>query len=223
MIVKEKIKEMISANPLAVHRRQEMRKNLVNTTPTFLCPNCIGGILFHDLGIQFRSPTVNLMMFQPDFAEFVLYLDDYLERELIFYRDENFNCPCAYFSGGNIKLHFTHYHTEEEAVHKWVERSARIDRENLFVFLEERDGLTKETMLQLGKIHAKGLVIFTANSYPDIPYTIQIKKYASSGEVGDILKKSFLDDSRVYEKYFDFVKWFNEANGDFDISSFVRR
>lgn len=225
MSVKEKIKNIISGNPIAVHRRQEMRSNLVNTVPTFLCPNCIGGILFHDLGIQFRSPTVNLMMFQTDFAEFVLHLDDYLERDLIFYKDEKNTCPCAYFSGSKerINLVFTHYHTEEEAAQKWEERSKRIDRENLFVFLEERDGLTKETMLELGKIRARGLVIFTANSYPDIPYALQIKKYASDGEVGNILAKNMLDDSREYEMYFDFVKWFNEADGNFDIKPFQRR
>lgn len=224
MNVKEKIKNIISVNPIAFHRRQTMRKNLVNTKPTFLCPNCIGGILFHDLGIQFQSPTVNLMMFQQDFAEFVLHLDDYLERDLIFYKDEKNTCPCAYFSGSKerINLVFTHYCTEEEATQKWKERSKRIDRENLFVFLEERDGLTKEMMLQLGKIRARGLVIFTANSYPDIPYALQIKKYASDGEVGNILAKNILDDSREYEMYFDFVKWFNEANGDFDIKPFQR-
>lgn len=224
MNMKEKIKNIISVNPIAVRRRQKMRKNLVNTKPTFLCPNCIGGILFHDLGIQFQSPTVNLMMIKQDFAEFVLHLDDYLERNLIFYKDEMNTCPCAYFSGNNerINLVFTHYRTEEEAAQKWKERSKRINRENLFVFLEERDGLTKEMMLQLGKIRARGLVIFTANSYPDIPYALQIKKYSSDGEVGNILAKNILDDSREYEMYFDFVKWFNEANGDFDIKPFQR-
>lgn len=123
---------------------------------------------------------------------------------------------------GDIALHFTHYHTEEEAAQKWAERSTRIDRDNLFVFLDERDGLTREEMLLLGSIHARGLVVFTASAYPDIPYTLQIPKYASDGEVGDILAKSYWDDSREYERYFDFVKWFNEANGDSNISQFVK-
>ena len=77
-------------------------------------------------------------------------------------------------------------------------------------------------MLQLGSVHARGLVVFTANPYSDIPYTVQIPKYASDGEVGDILAKSYWDDSREYEIYFDFVKWFNEADGNFDISPFVK-
>lgn len=28
------------------------------TEASFLCPNCIGGILFHDLGMRFYSPTL---------------------------------------------------------------------------------------------------------------------------------------------------------------------
>lgn len=221
MSVKEIVKNLLSEkNPIAIQRRNKMQEALTNTTPTFLCPNCIGGLLFHDLGIQFQSPTVNLMMLQTDFAKFVLNLDDYLTQELVFFKHPEYDFPCAYLK--DITVHFTHYHTEEEAAQKWKERSARIDRDNLFVFLEERDGLTREDILQLGSIHARGLVVFTANAYPDIPYALQIPKYASDGEVGNILAKSYWDDSREYEKYFDFVKWFNEADGNFDISSFVK-
>ena len=98
-----------------------------------------------------------------------------------------------------------------------------MDKENLFVFLTERDGITKEEIASLRNIRARGLVVFTANYYPDIPYALQIPEYEADGEVGNILEQSRLDGSRKYEKYFDFVKWFNEANGgDFDISPFGR-
>lgn len=85
MEAKESIKRILSENnPIAIKRRSEMRRALTNSAPSFLCPNCIGGLLFHDLGLQFRSPTVNLMMYQTDFVKFVLNLDDYLEQKLIF-------------------------------------------------------------------------------------------------------------------------------------------
>lgn len=222
MDAKKMIKTLLSEkNPQAIRRRAKMREALTNTTPTFLCPNCIGGILFHDLGLQFRSPTVNLMMLQTDFAKYVLDMEHYLAEELVFFKHTEYDCPCAHL--GDITIHFTHYHTEEEAAQKWLQRSARIDRDNLFVFLEERDGLTREEMLRLGHIRARGLVIFTANDYPDIPYALQIPKYAPEGEVGNILAKSYWDDSREYERYFDFVKWFNEADGSgYAISDFCK-
>ncbi len=207
-------------NPLAIRRRAKMRNELTNKTPTFLCPNCIGGLLFHDLGLQFRSPTVNLMMYQTDFLKFVLHMDDYLGQELQFFEHPEYKFPCAHL--GDITIHFTHYQSKEEAAHAWYDRSKRIDINNMFVFLEERDGLTKEDIVQLGAIHARGLVVFTAHAYPDIPYALQIPKYENDGEVGNILRKSYWDDHREYEEYFDFVRWFNEANGDFGIRQFAK-
>lgn len=196
MEAKESIKRILSENnPIAIKRRSEMRRALTNSAPSFLCPNCIGGLLFHDLGLQFRSPTVNLMMYQTDFVKFVLNLDDYLEQKLIFFKHPEYSFPCAHL--GDIAIHFTHYRSEEEATHAWRERSKRIDRDNLFVFLEERDGLTKEDILRLGSIHACGLVVFTANAYPDIPYALQIQKYERDGEVGNILRKSYLDEHHL--------------------------
>lgn len=221
MSIKETAKTLLAEkNPLAIQRRAKMRAALTNTTPTFLCPNCIGGLLFHDLGLQFRSPTVNLMMYQKDFARFVLDLDHYLAQELQFFKHPEYTFPCAHLD--DLTIHFTHYHSKQEAAQSWCERAKRIDRDNLFIFLEERDGLTREEMLQLGNVHARGLVIFTANACPDIPYALQIPKYASDGEVGNILAKFYWDDSREYEKYFDFVRWFNEADGNFNISPFIK-
>ena len=220
MNIKKTVKYLLSEkNPVVNYRREKMRKALFNTTPSFLCPNCIGGILFHDLGLQFRSPTVNLMLFQTDFVKFVLNTKFYLAQKLVFFEHPEYNFPCAYLH--DIILHFTHYHSKEEAAQKWEERSARINWDNLFIFLEERDGLTQKEMLQLSNIRARGLVIFTANAYPNIPYALQLPKYAHSGEVGNILAKSYWDGSHEYEMFFDFVKWFNEADGNFDISPFI--
>lgn len=133
MNTKQSVKRFLSENnPLAIRRRAKMRNELTNKTPTFLCPNCIGGLLFHDLGLQFRSPTVNLMMYQTDFLKFVLHMDDYLGQELQFFEHPEYKFPCAHL--GDITIHFTHYQSKEEAVHAWYDRSKRIDVNNMFVF-----------------------------------------------------------------------------------------
>ncbi len=198
-------------NPLVIYRRRKLRKSLKNKDITFLCPNCIGGILFHDLGLQFKSPTVNLMMTQTDFLKFVLKMDYYLQQEFEFFKHDEYNFPCARLD--DITIHFTHYHTEEEAQNKWKERAKRINKDNLFVFLMERDGLSKEDILLLKNLNAKGVVVFTAMDYPEIEYTVKISKYSSYDEVGNILRKSHLTGVREYDRYFDFVKWFNESDG----------
>ncbi len=217
------IKKIVSKyNPFAICRRKGMRKRIVNSTPSLLTPNCLGGILFHDLGLQFRSPTVNTMILQRDFAKFVLNLDHYLAQELVFFKHPKVEVPCAKLD--DITIHFTHYKTEQEAQEKWLSRMKRLDRDNLFIILAERDGLTPEEITQLGQVKARGLVVLTANAYPELPYALQIRKYKNDGEVGNILSAVHWNDGREYEKYFDFVKWFNEADGgDYDVRKFARR
>lgn len=223
---KNTIKKMIGNNPVAKSRRKQMQSRLKNREFSFLVPNCLGGILLHDLGLRFLSPTVNLMMNQKDFLSFVLHLDDYLSEELCFLPRPDGDCPRAILSPdqqSSITIYFTHYATEDEAKQKWYERSLRINRENLFVLLEERDGIGRADLEKLSELHARGVMAFTCNEYPDLPYCVYLEKYHWDGEVGNILKKCYLDDSREYERYFDFVKWFNEANGgNYDVSAFMK-
>ncbi len=222
MGVKERIKSFLTkTNPIAKRRIKDMRRRLENTTPTFFCPNCIGGILFHDLGLQFRSPTINLMMTQTDFVKFIKDPSGYLAKDFVFFKHEEYTCPCARL--GDVAIHFTHYATEEEAVKKWKTRAERIDPENTFVFLAERDGLTENDIRSLKELRVKGLVVFTARPYDDIPYAVPVDTVESDGQVGNVLKQSLISGQRVYEKYFDFVRWFNEANGgDYDVKKFIK-
>lgn len=224
MVYRSLLKYALSEyNPLVIYKRLCMRRALTNHTPTLLCPNCLGGILFHDLRLQFRSPTVNTMMLQTDFAKFVLNFDYYLEQQLHFFKHPDYDCPCAYLD--DITVHFTHYENEQMAEEKWEERKLRIDRENLFICLMERDGIDKHTIEKLGSIKTRGIVIFTATEYPDIPYTLYLPKYSGEAEVGNILSYSYITGKREYERYFDFVKWFNEAGNDsvYNIKPYVRK
>ncbi len=224
MNLKEQLKQLIRSNPMARVRRNRMRRDLKNTDFTLLTPNCLAGILLHDLGLRFLTPTVNLMMTQIDFLNFVLNLDGYLNEELSFFSDPDNMCPCAHIQSENlpqITIYFTHYKTVEDAKSKWIDRAKRVNRNNLFIFIEERDGLTYEDLKKLRYINARGVVAFTCNPYPDLPYCVYIDKYHAEGGVGNILAKSLLDDSREYEKFFNFVRWFNEAKGeDFNVRMF---
>lgn len=209
-------------NPVACRRRSMMRKKLNNKTVSLLVPNCLGGLLFHDLGLKFYSPTVNLMLSQRDFVEFVCRIKEFLEKDLVFFCDRKSKFPRATI--GNITINFTHYPSEEEALRKWEERKMRIDYDNLFIVAMERDGIGEREIRRLGDIKARGILVFTAHKYPDIPYTVYLPQYAKDGEVGNILRRvSYLTDQREYEQYFDFVEWFNNANGmNYDVSHFVR-
>lgn len=208
-------------NILAILHRIKIRRGLKNRNVSFLCPNCIGGMLFHDLGLQFRSPTINLMIRQKDFLKFVLDLEHYINQKLQFYDDKDYQCPCAKLD--DITIHFTHYNSEKEAEQKWNERCKRVNLKNLFIFMMEKDGLTKSDIKLLANVKARGIVVFTAHDYLDIPYALYIRKYSTQKEVGNILKINHLNESKEYEKYFDFVKWFNESKGgNYNISNYKK-
>jgi uncharacterized protein (DUF1919 family) len=227
MNVKEKVKSIILRNPIQKYIKNKKRKKLQNTDFTLLTPDCTGGIIYHNLGLKFLSPTINLMMLQKDFLQFVLHLDDYLEGTFHFFKHETYACPCAKLVPQNnkkeITIHFTHYHSEEESIIKWNERKGRINKNNLFIVIEQRDGITKEDLLQLGEIKATGIVAFTYEDYPDIPYAVYLPKYKDCGEVGNLLLQNHLSGQREFDNYFDYVKWFNQAEGfPYDVKSFIK-
>lgn len=221
-MIRKKIREVLLSdyNPLVKRHKKVLRKNLKNNNMTFLCPNCTGGILFHDLGLRFNSPTINLTIFQDEFLKFVTNLDYYLEQDLNFFNSDEYDCPCAMLD--DILIQFTHYRTEEEAKKKWIERCKRIDRDNMFVFMTQYKKLSREDVLKLGNIKARGVAILTGHDYGDIPYAYQLDDYKKDDAVGNILLVSHLTGKRKYEYYFDFVKWFNEADGtNYDISPYI--
>jgi len=155
------------------------------------------------------------MMFQTDFVKFVLNLDHYLNSQFQFFKSDEYDFPCAKLD--DITIHFTHYKSETEALEAWNRRKERIDKTNMFVVCSERDGITKADIVRLGsELRVRGLLVFTENSYPDIPYALQI----TDGNVSSILERtSMLTGEEKFEKIFDFVEWFNHSNGgNYDIS-----
>ena len=67
-----------------IWRNKYERSKLINTDFTIFSQNCIGGIMYHDLGLQFRSPTVNMLFSSKDFIQFMKYIYWYLEQEITF-------------------------------------------------------------------------------------------------------------------------------------------
>ena len=72
---------------------------------TLISQNCIGGVLYHDLGLQFLSPTINAFIPEPDFVKFVLDLRHYMGQELVMQWGEEY--PLGMLD--DITIHFMHY------------------------------------------------------------------------------------------------------------------
>lgn len=59
------------------------RMGLHNSNFTIISNNCVGGIMYHDLGERFNSPTVNLMFHISDFFTFLENLHEALESDVV--------------------------------------------------------------------------------------------------------------------------------------------
>lgn len=66
-----------------VINRNKLRKRNTNKEFSLFAGDCMGGYIYHQLGLKFKSPTINLMILQPDFYKLVSDLEYYMSLPLI--------------------------------------------------------------------------------------------------------------------------------------------
>ena len=188
---------------------QKNREKLKNENFSVISSNCNGAFILHDLGQRFNSPTVNLFLYPKDFIKLLKNLKYYMSLDLNFVKEDGIYYPIGNLDG--IKIYFMHYKTEEEAKQKWDSRKARINYDNIFVLMTDRDGCTYEDIKEFDKLPYKNKVILTHIEYPEFKSAFYIKGYEKENQLGHIYE--FLDDN-VGEKHydeFDYVEWFNNG------------
>ena len=185
----------------------------IDKTPTILTPNCIAGVVYHDLGLKFMSPTVNLYMNINDYFRYVMNLEKYQTGTIY----ENTNTDKSFPVGtlraegvDDIELYFMHYNTFEAAKIKWEERSKRIDTENIVIILPLINEESVDTLLEkFDELPYKKVALVT-EEYKDHPntfvYTQEI--YDRNGNENLL---SYRKDNKVlkwrYLDYFDYAKF----------------
>lgn len=183
---------------------KNLQRRIKNDGFTILCSNCMGGVIYHRLNKQFLSPTINLWMHQSDFLKFVKNLEGYIEKELEFVKTE-YDYPVGKL--GDIKIYFNHSKTQSEARANWNRRKERIQYDNLYIIMYDRDGITKDDILSLNDVVCKNKIVFSDKQYKDIDYVMTIKPTSK------LLGNQYLDKNwlgiRSFEKHFDFVSWLN--------------
>lgn len=171
-----------------------MKTQLVERDFSILSQNCIGGVLYHDMGLPFLSPTVNLYFTGPDFVRFILNLDHYLDIDPVMAWDETY--PIGYLE--DIAIHFKHYETCAEARQAWNRRKARINKEKILVLCTDMEEFTEEVFAQWQTI-GYPKILHTANaSFAGHPDTVFYPQYESAGRVPDLIpKREFYRDGKV--------------------------
>ncbi len=191
---------------------ENFRKRVKNENFSIISMDCLGGILYHRLGMRFDSPTVNLWIKGADFVVFCEHLKEYMDIEPKFI-DSEYDYPVGVLDNGKlprVELLFLHYRTEEEAFQKWESRKKRINYDNLYIIA--KDGwIDEEGIKRLEKIKCNNLVVFTAKEYADCSSVYPLKKYKGMDFVGPFLDD--IDDIKVsfIEYEFDFAEFLNRG------------
>lgn len=179
--------------------------NAENSNASILCNMCLGGILSHERGWQFRSPFVNLMIPADEFIELISDLRNNLNSDFTDITKGN-KYPIGLL-GGRYHVHFIHYKTYQEAVGKWRERCKRIDYENLYVILVQTASCTENGLQQFATLPYRNKVALVSSDHPSSDVLYPLKKYDGKNINGEILsaegwKGRHLYDSFNWNKFF---------------------
>ena len=111
---------------------------LRNRDFSLITNNCIAGIVYHDLGLPFLTPTINLFFEDEDFFRFVGDLPHYLSCEVEELCEAGISYPLGLLRRGEetVKIRFLHYDSFPEAAAKWKERAARVNLDKLYIIFE---------------------------------------------------------------------------------------
>ncbi len=179
---------------------------LKNKTPTIISSNCNGTFILHDLGLKFRTPTINLFFYPKDFIKFVENIDYYIKIDIKEVQQKKINYPVGQID--DIKVYFKHYDSFEQAKKKWSDRCKRINKENMYIIMTDRDGCTYEDIKRFDDLKYKNKVIFTNKEYKEIKSSYYIHGFEDKSSVGilsnyqNIFAKRYLDN-------FDYVSFLN--------------
>ena len=138
------------------------RRKLNNRYFSILCNNCVGGVISHELGQRFNSPTVNLFMSYEDYIKFLTRLSYYIAVQL-----KEIHSDMEYPVGmlDDITLHFMHYTSFEEASEKWYARVERLNMDNLYVILVAQKGCTENIIRRFCNLPYKHKVVLSAKTF----------------------------------------------------------
>lgn len=211
-----KISHYINALHYRIWRRfhnlrcRAYREQFKNKDVTIISMNCTGGLLYHDLGEKFLSPTVNMYLKAEDFIKLCENLKYYMSVEKMT------ECKDATKIGGrtyplawidDILLYLVHYKSVDEAQKKWDERKKRINWDKICLIDTDREGMTPELMDRFEKLPYKK-VMFTHLPTGRGPEFVYIKGFEKESCVGIITDPDGWSGLRPVDQ-FDWVDFLN--------------
>ncbi|MCI8484003.1 MAG: DUF1919 domain-containing protein [Lachnospiraceae bacterium] len=194
-------------------RDKRARKRFHNPGVSIISSNCVAGVLYHSLNLQFRSPTINLWFENEDFIKFCEHLEHYLSLELTDVRmgEKEHPHPIGYLE--DVKIYFLHYHSIEEAREKWNDRKKRVDFQNIRIIHTDRDGYTEALERRFFQLNYPKILYCSENrggGYKGI--ILQRPDRIRQEQVGPITSYGDLLGRKNYEKGIDIIEFLNSGD-----------
>lgn len=107
------------------------------------------------------------------------------------HRKESDSYPIGLLDG-KIEVHFVHYDSFADAVSKWKERCSRINWDNIYVMLVQRDGCTEENIMEFLNLPFENKIVLAADAHEGMEQVICIpntKVGAPGGQESVCLQK----------------------------------
>lgn len=185
-----------------IRKRKYKKRPLQRTDYTIISSNCIGGSIYKDFNLPFNSPTIGLFIHGKDYVKFCTNLHYYLSMSLTKAEVSKWAGVVNYPVGiiGDIEIHFLHYDSFEAARDKWEKRRARVNYDNIYYIMTDRDFSTYSDMIEFDKIEGRK-VVFSSKNHKGISSLVYCYKYEGAGEVG--MLPLFME----YSDYMDVVDW----------------
>lgn len=180
-------------------------RGLKNKDFSIFSQNCWGGVLTQDLNLPYTSPTVNLFFTAPDFVKFCENPKHYLALKLEPAENDKGDFPAMML--GDIKLYFVHYHSYDECIKKWNNRIDRINWDNLFLCMTDKEEFTEDLLDRFAALPYPK-VFFSHIKRPEYDFVYYIPGFENCAEVGNVLDfKGF--GRRLFDGIFNPIKWLN--------------
>ncbi len=179
---------------LQKHKINRARRNLKRMEFTLIAQNCIGGVFYHDMGLEFLSPTVNLYLHAPDFLKFVENLKYYIEQPIQMRWGDEF--PVGTLD--DVTIFFMHYDTCTEAREAWIRRKNRIMWDSIIVLCTDRGDFGPQEYALWQHLPYRKLLFTTHHEYSQD--SVYFPEYYGRCSVPDLIPgRKFYKDNRIFE------------------------
>lgn len=211
-VIKKLILRYISYKQSEINDKN--RSRLTNQDFTLICSNCAGGIIYHSLSLQFKSPFINLYLSNNDFLYAMENFEIFMKTDVVEDTQSTEQYPVGIGFGG-VRIHFMHYQNFAEAIEKWNERKMRVNTDNMAIMLTNFND-DYSVLERFERLPYANKIVFTKKEYPEFKSAVFLKGFSNYsrrvknrggvpniwGIQNPITCKRFIDQ-------FDYVTYFN--------------